>query len=410
MLKPKSPFRLDLTVWTLRRRPDNIVDRWDGHTYRRVLSLPVGFAEVAVTQRGSPETPRLRVTVGAAALCPKVQQGVTTTLERLLGFRTDVAAFYPLASRDASLGPLAQRFRGMKPPRFATVFESVITAMASQQVTKVLSVLLLNRLAVRYGQTIHAGESVAYAFPRAEDLATVSPTDLRQLGFSLQKGRAMIELARAIALKGVDLERLAALPDEQAIDCLCGLRGVGRWSAEYVLLRGLGRTHVFPGDDVGARKNLERWLNLVKPLDYAAVHRTLERWWPYGGLVYFHLLLDRLEEAGFLRAGTSHPRTGCANYIDTKSVQEIRPTKPEFKVGDHVEWNSEAGHVRGTIKKKVTSAIMFKTYTVHASKEEPQYLIKSDKTEHLAMHKGAVLTKVSTSTRLPQKGAKLKRK
>lgn len=84
-----------------------------------------------------------------------------------------------------------------------------------------------------------------------------------------------------------------------------------------MLLRGLGRTHVFPGDDVGARKNLQRWLNLVKPLDYAAVERTLKRWHPYGGLVYFHLLLDRLEEAGFLQAGASQPQTGCSDYADT---------------------------------------------------------------------------------------------
>jgi hypothetical protein len=69
--------------------------------------------------------------------------------------------------------------------------------------------------------------------------------------------------------------------------------------------------------------------------------------------------------------------------------------KQAFKVGDHVEWNSEAGRVRGTIKKKVTSAIKFKTYTVRASKEEPQYLIKSDKTEHMAMHKGTALKKVA---------------
>ena len=60
----------------------------------------------------------------------------------------------------------------------------------------------------------------------------------------------------------------------------------------------------------------------------------------------------------------------------------------DFKVGDHVEWNSEAGRVRGTIKKKVTSEITFKGYKVHASKEEPQYLIKSDTTDHMAMHKG----------------------
>jgi len=67
----------------------------------------------------------------------------------------------------------------------------------------------------------------------------------------------------------------------------------------------------------------------------------------------------------------------------------------DFKVGDHVEWNSEAGRVQGTIKKKITSSIEFKGYTVHASKEEPQYLIKSDKTDHLAMHKGSALTRIN---------------
>lgn len=84
--------------------------------------------------------------------------------------------------------------------------------------------------------------------------------------------------------------------------------------------------------------------------------------------------------------------------------------KPEFNVGDHVEWNSEAGKVRGTIKKKVLSVITFKTYIVHASKEEPQYLIKSDKTDHLAMHKGSALTKINANRRSPQEGASQKRK
>ena len=68
--------------------------------------------------------------------------------------------------------------------------------------------------------------------------------------------------------------------------------------------------------------------------------------------------------------------------------------KKDFKVGDQVGWNSEAGHVRGTIKKKITSAITFKGYTVRASKEDPQYLIKSETTDHLAMHKGAALKKL----------------
>ena len=70
--------------------------------------------------------------------------------------------------------------------------------------------------------------------------------------------------------------------------------------------------------------------------------------------------------------------------------------KKDFKVGDHVEWNSEAGRVRGRIKKKITTVITFKGYTAHASKEEPQYLIQSDTTDHLAMHKGSVLKKLKS--------------
>lgn len=66
----------------------------------------------------------------------------------------------------------------------------------------------------------------------------------------------------------------------------------------------------------------------------------------------------------------------------------------DFAVGDHVEWNSEAGRVRGTIQRKITSETQFKGYTVHASKDDPQYLIKSDKTDHLAMHKGPALKKL----------------
>jgi hypothetical protein len=72
---------------------------------------------------------------------------------------------------------------------------------------------------------------------------------------------------------------------------------------------------------------------------------------------------------------------------------------PNFKVGDHVQWNSEAGRVRGTIKKRIVSAVTFKGYTVRASKDEPQYLIESDTTDHLAMHKGSALKKIRKSKR-----------
>ena len=75
-----------------------------------------------------------------------------------------------------------------------------------------------------------------------------------------------------------------------------------------------------------------------------------------------------------------------------------------FKRGDHVEWNSEAGRVRGTIVKKAVSDVKLKGYIHHATKEEPQYFIKSDKTDHVAIHKGAALRLLSRSR--PEKKAK----
>lgn len=317
-LEPVAPFRLDLTVWTLRRRPHNLIDRWDGETYRRTLMLAGGPVEVAVIQTGPPNVPRLRVTMHGHPLRSKEKQAVTAALERLLGYRIDLAVFYRLASRDADLGPLAQRFCGMKPPRFPSVFEGIVNAIACQQLTLTVGIHLLNRLAEHHGLAVDEGRS--HGFPRPEDLAHLAPEAFRPLGFSRQKGRAIIELARRATCQA-ELEGLEALPDVEALAHLHAMRGVGRWTAEYVLLRGLGRLNVFPGDDVGARNSLQKWLNPVKPLDYAGVGRILARWWPYNGLVYFHLLLDRLAEAGHVQGGLF---VGAKSRTTQESIQSSR--------------------------------------------------------------------------------------
>jgi DNA-3-methyladenine glycosylase II len=187
-LEPVPPFRLDLAVWVLRRRPENAIDRWDGRCYRRALALGSDAVEVAVTQTGPPETPRLRVTVAGERTDPGTKPAVAAALERLLGLRVDLTEFERFASRDARLGPLAQRFRGMKPPRFPSVFESVVNGIACQQVTLTLGIHLLNLLARGHGPVATGEEGPPHAFPRPEDLVRLGPDELRQLGFSRQRG------------------------------------------------------------------------------------------------------------------------------------------------------------------------------------------------------------------------------
>ena len=300
VLQPRAPFRLDLTVWALRRRALNEVDAWDGSTYRRVLLLDDVPVDVAVTQQAAPDAPVLQVTLKSAGNRRNVQAEAHVALARMLSLELDIDPFYSLAAADPMLAPIAARFRGLRPPRFASVFECLVNAVAMQQISLEAGLTLLNRLSRTYGAGSSAAGIQAHAFPQPAELAVAEPIAIRALGFSLRKATTIVAIADAAVQGRLDLESLATCEDGQVVETLTQIPGIGRWSAEYTLLRGLGRLHVFPGDDVGARKNLARWLGLAEPLDYAGVQRAVAGWRPYAGLIYFHLLLDRLAARGHL--------------------------------------------------------------------------------------------------------------
>jgi DNA-3-methyladenine glycosylase II len=297
-IEPRGPFRLDLTAWALRRRSHNAVDRWDTATYERVVSLAGGPIALSVTQVAGPDAPRLSILLAGTRIDQRAEALARGTVNRLLGLSVDLSPFAAMAAPDPLLGPLAARLRGLKPPRFPTVFEALVNGVACQQLSLAVGIHLLNRLAADRGKATSDGPDGPRAFPDPEDLASLQPDDLKRHGFSSTKARTIIETARAVVGGDLDLEALQALEDGTAIERLTSLRGIGRWTAEYVLLRGLGRLHVFPGDDVGAHNKLRHLFGIDTPLDYEAVGRLVARWHPYAGVVYFHLLLDSLPRAG----------------------------------------------------------------------------------------------------------------
>jgi DNA-3-methyladenine glycosylase II len=300
------PFRLDLTVWALRRRADNAVDTWDGRAYRRALQIDGATLELATVQTGSSMVPRLSVTLTGAKLDQRSEQAARIALTRLLGLNLELAPFYGLAETDPFLRTLVARFRGVKPPRFPTLFECIVNAIACQQLSLTVGIRLLNRFAETHGTTPE--NSVLHAFPDPASIAGLAPEMLKLLGFSGAKARSVIELAAGISAATFAPTALETLDDREAIQTLMRLRGVGRWTAEYALLRGLGRLHVFPGDDVGARNNLAHWLGRRDSLDYAGVQDAVHHWQPFAGLVYFHLLLANLAESGTLTDGSGEDR------------------------------------------------------------------------------------------------------
>ncbi len=305
------PFRLDLTIWALRRRPHNSVDAWDGTTYTRTLLAGRRTLLVAVRQEPGRKAGREQLGVEVRWRGEAPSEAATAevrhTLERMLGLGADLTGFYELAAADGRIAGLVRRFLGVRPPRFASIFEALVNAVACQQLSLTVGIHLLNRLAARYGPQVPF-RGAPPGFPTPERLAAADPSDLRRIGFSMAKARTLTEASGRAAAGVLDLEGLEQAGDEQAAATLVGLPGIGRWSAEYVLLRGLGRTGILPGDDVGARNNLRRRFQLSASAGYDEVMALAKDWWPYGGLVYFHLLLGALADAGYLEAAAPEPR------------------------------------------------------------------------------------------------------
>jgi DNA-3-methyladenine glycosylase II len=303
-LRPRPPFRLDLTVWALRRRAHNVVDRFDDGSWRRVLVI--GKLPVAVAVRQTRDGDRPEVEVRISATRPRaVKAEVAAIVTRMLGLDLDLSNFYRLAREDADLRDLAERLRGMKPVRYATVFEAFANAVACQLVSLSAGMHVLNRLAAAFGESAEVDGIAApmRSFPLAAAVARSNPDAMRALGLSRQKGEYLIGLAQLAGdLKDRDFASIERLTDDDAIARLSKIRGVGRWTAEYVMLRGFGRINIFPGDDVGARNKLFEWLGVTDAPTYDRVGKMLARWHPYGGLIYLHLIVNAVASGGLVAA------------------------------------------------------------------------------------------------------------
>ena len=326
-ITPIPPFRLDLTVWALRRRPENAIDRWDGRTYRRILIIDVKqwkwpYTRVAAQSAttGS-RCDRLKSYVAAGRIRKSVARTHAGNAERL-------ETILQARNGDPRLQPLVEEFRGLKPPQFPTVFEAVANGIACQQLSLHVGILLLGRLSHRVGLLSADSKDALHAFPDPTDFSGVKVQSLKSLGFSANKSQALMDVSSAIRDQRLNLESLIELDNQAALERLVKLKRVGRWTAEYVLLRGLGRLDIFPGDDVGARNKLAHFLRKKKPLDYDGVRRAVADWQPYAGFVYFHLLLARIKSAGWLSCHQSQcAATQYSRSLDIRLVAGKRGCK-----------------------------------------------------------------------------------
>jgi DNA-3-methyladenine glycosylase II len=296
-LSAESKFRVDLpppldiagSLELFRRSGDDLIDRWDGANLVRALATdhaPVPFMAAAV---GNTAAPGFEV-IADASHADLVRATVETT------FAPAPADYARLLKTDPILAALDARFPGIRQIRQLDLFTALIRCISAQQVNLRWAVTTRRRLAEAFGQRLTvAGHEVYSLDPKR--IAGVDPIEIRALQFTTSKSVSIVATAQALVNENLTVDTLAELPDEEVIARLITIKGIGRWSAEWVLARTLGRPQVVAGD-LGVRKAVGlAYLNSSAPSE-AEVRSATAHWGQSAGTAQA-VLLHALGEGVF---------------------------------------------------------------------------------------------------------------
>lgn len=281
----------------LQRRPSNKVDVWEPDRYLRAFAVEDGLALVEVTNYRTIDDPDVRYTILSGEISDASRRVVERTLRRMLGLDVDPSLLQDVAKTDRTLRYTVLTLRGMRPPRFANLFESFARVIPFQQLSLDAGVAIVGRLIQRFGECLEYNGRRYYAFPVALAIAQARLDQLHCCGLSSKKAQALRYLARAIVSRELSEAQLTAMSTSVALKTLIKLPGVGPWSAGLVLLRGLGRLDVFPPHDVGAARGLRKLLNLESTI---SLDDVVESFGDQRGYLYFCSLAESLREKGFI--------------------------------------------------------------------------------------------------------------
>jgi DNA-3-methyladenine glycosylase II len=234
--------------------------------------------EIRQTQRSPAE-------IEASSTIPLHQRRLQERVQWLTSADLDLRRFYRLVAPHPVMGPVARSLKGLKPLRPVSLFEMVVIAITEQQLSLAAAFHIRGRLVARFG-TPYAG---LWIFPASETLAGTPVDDFMSCGLSRRKAEYIRSFAQRVAEGTFDLDALAQKNDADAYAGLVSQRGLGAWSAQYILARGLGRHDCLPSEDANLRRAVGKYFSRGLNLSPKQLERALLPFAPFRGLAAFYL-------------------------------------------------------------------------------------------------------------------------
>ena len=281
-ITPTAPYDFDLTVGSMTYfQARHAADMFEDGLLRRVLSLGGKPALVSVRSVGSVDEPQLAVEARGDGLTKADADEAQRIIRRMLATDADIAAFYDMALDDEHLAPLVRNMHGLRPTCAPTAYEALVLAILGQQISTHVARMLRNLIIETYGERIVIDGETLHAFPHPETLADAGVEGLRAIKFSGRKAEYITGISERIARGELSLEAMRDLPDAELVDGLVALRGVGAWTAHWMLIRAYGRPDGFPHGDLALQRMMGELVGdgSQMPPDDALAYS--ERWAPY---------------------------------------------------------------------------------------------------------------------------------
>ncbi|MGG1555430.1 DNA-3-methyladenine glycosylase [Paenibacillus ferrarius] len=261
----------------------------DGVIYKL---LPVAGQNVLITLEAGDDTAlRIRI-LEPSEEAPSVEtrEAIADYVWTWLDLGTDLAPFYAMADRDPILGPVAASFHGLRLLGIPDLFEALSWGIIGQQINLPFAYTLKRRLVEQFGTSLTWEDRTFWAFPTPERIAALAPEDLTALQFTRSKADYLIGVAALMAEGALSKEHLLSLRDyPQMEQTLLRIRGIGPWTANYVLMRCLRWPSAFPLADVGLHNALKHVLQRSEKPALPEIRRMAEGWAGWEAYATFYL-------------------------------------------------------------------------------------------------------------------------
>lgn len=281
-IKPVPPFNFELTAgYHTYFQSRYGTDTMEDGVYRRLLDLDDKLVLASVRSIGTLDAPELALELQGPELSPDDVESATDRVSWLLGVDQDLAPFYELGRADQAMAGLVEQFYGLHLPHTASVFEALVLAVLGQQISTSVARIIRTLLIETFGPSAEFDGETYYAFPRPASIWASSPAELHTMKLTQRKSEYVHGLAGSALDPEMGLERLEELTDGEIVEKLVALRGVGMWTAQWALIRAVGRPDALPLGDLALRRVVSRLFMDGEDVNDAKVEEIAQRWSPY---------------------------------------------------------------------------------------------------------------------------------